>query len=153
MSQLLQIATRGGQLIALSGATAPSFIDQGIPYVDDEGVIKVAVEIAGVIDHHHQGLPFTAAGRLAVTNDKPVVYYGSGGAPFDATGLLVFGSGPIDHFSAGIAYTVQGQISTSREGSISEDVQAVFDRMFGLDSRERAAIQGFVDGMVIEGIW
>ncbi len=153
MSQLLQIATRGGQIIALSGLGPPDFVDQGIPFVDDEGVIKLALDIGGAIAYHHQGLPFTGAGRLASTNDKPVEYYGSGGAPFDSTGLLVFGSGAIDHHSAGIPYTVDGQISTSAESAVSPEVQLVFDRMSALDVREQGAIQGFVDGMVIEGIW
>ena len=153
MSQLLQVATRGGQILALSGVTAPDYFDQGIPYISDEGVTKVAVEIAGIIDHYHQGLPYTAVGRLAVTNDKPVDYFGSGSAPFDVSNLLDFGSGPVEHHSAGIPYTVQGQISTERGGEISEEVQLVYDRMSNLDAREMAAIRGFVDGMVLEGVW
>ncbi len=112
MSQLLQVATRGGGSIPFSeGVVAPTYFDQGIPFTESEGVVGVSVTLAGVIDHYHQGLPFTAVGRLAVTNDKPVDHYGSGAAPFDVSGLLVLGSGAVDHFSAGIPYTVDGQIA------------------------------------------
>jgi len=113
MSQLLQVATRGGgSIVAIGGADPPSFVDQGIPFdILEGGVIAMSTVLAGVISHHHQGLPFTAEGRLAVTNDKPVDYYGSGAAPFDSIGLLALGSGPVDHYSAGIPYTVDGQIA------------------------------------------
>ncbi len=110
MSQLLQVATRaGGVFTVLSGNTPPDFFDQGIPYVNDEGVIKLAVEVAGPIHHYHQGLPFTAEGRLAATTDKPVVYFSSG-APFDDEGFLCFGSLAFDHTSAGIPYTADSQL-------------------------------------------
>lgn len=113
MSQLLQVATRGGgSIVAITGFDPPSFVDQGIPFDEIEGgAIVLATTIAGVISYHYQGLPFTAEGRLAVTNDKPVDYYGSGAAPFDAIGLLALGSGAVDYFSAGIPYTVDGQIA------------------------------------------
>jgi len=117
MSQLLQVATRGGGAIPLVAIpSAPVYVDQGIPFQDDEGTVAVAVTVAGVIAYYHQGLPFTSDGRLAATNDKPVVRYGSGGAPFDLEGLLVFGSGPVDHYSAGIPYTVDGQIAAVGAG-------------------------------------
>ena len=112
MSQLLQIATRFGEAMPiLSGVDAPDYFDQGIPYISDEGGAKVAVEIGGTIDHYHQGLPYTATGRLVVATDKPVVRYGSGASPFEALEELAMGSGAVDHYSAGIPYTVDGAIS------------------------------------------
>lgn len=116
MSQLLQIATRRNAeaIDVADGFGVPLYFDQGIPYDEIEGgQLGVATQLAGVIDHYHQGLPFTAQGRLAVTNDKPVEYYGSGAAPFDAGGLLVLGSTVIDHYSAGIPYTADGQIAVN----------------------------------------
>ncbi len=114
MSQLLQVATRGGTISILDGAGAPDFYDQGIPYDFDEGINKVAVTIAGIIDHYYQGIPFTAVGRLAASSDKPVGFFGSGAAPFeDVTEFLIFGSGATANFSAGIPYTADGQIGVA----------------------------------------
>ena len=58
---------------------------QGIPLEDG----KVAVDDAGAITHHHQGIPMTAEGRVAVTIDGTVSYLGAGGAGFDAAGRMV----------------------------------------------------------------
>ena len=114
MSQLLQIATRSGGFVLLDGVTAPDYFDQGIPFVDDEGVTKLAGQIGGVIDHYHQGLPFTAVGRLAITNDKAVGRIAPGGAPFEAVSeLLVFGSSGVDHYSHGIPYTATNQLAVA----------------------------------------
>ncbi len=112
MSQLLQVASRRGGFEILDGVAPPTFFDQGIPYFDDEGVQRLAVQIAGVIHHYHQGLPFTADGRLAAASDKPVDRIAPGGAPFEAvTNFLVFGSGGIDHYAAGIPYTAANQLA------------------------------------------
>jgi hypothetical protein len=112
MSQLLQIATRGGGPIpVVDGAIAPDHFDQGIPYDRVEGANKVAVDVGGVITHHHQGLPFTAAGRIALDNGKPISYWGSGAAPFSSLFLLSGGVGAITHYSAGIPYTAAAQIA------------------------------------------
>lgn len=109
MSQLLQVATRGGGEVATADAVdAPDYFDQGIPF--DAGG-DVAIADAGVIDHHWQGLPFTAVGRLAVAIGG-VVDRVESSAPFTAAGLLVFGIGAVDHFSYGIPYTITGQIKT-----------------------------------------
>ncbi len=110
MSQLLQIGTRAvaGQVTTLDGVAGPTYFDQGIPFMSNGAV---AVDDAGVIDHHWQGLPFTAVGRLAVAIGG-VVSRVESSAPFTAAGLLVFGIGAVDHFSHGIPYTITGQIKT-----------------------------------------
>ena len=117
MSQLLQVATRLPGAVEpgipiLSGITAPDYFDQGIPYVNDEGLNKVAVDVAAPsIAYHWQGLPFTTVGRLAIATDKIVARIAPGGAPFEAiTELIVFGSGAIDHYSHGIPYTATTQL-------------------------------------------
>lgn len=107
MSQLLQVATRKGNVSIFAGP--PVFFDQGIPYAD---IDQIAIAPSGVIDHYHQGLPFTSTGELAAVVGVAVVRFGSGGAPFSATGHLCFGTGAIDHYSAGIPYTVNGQIKS-----------------------------------------
>jgi hypothetical protein len=90
----------------LDGVSAPQYVDQGIPY--DNG--NVAVDLSSAINHHHQGLPFTAAGRLAVTQDAPD-YYGSGAAPFNA-GRLCMLDANIDHYASGIPYVAASNIAT-----------------------------------------
>jgi hypothetical protein len=107
MSQLLQVATRSGAVATLDGGGAPSRVDQGIPY---DG-LSVAADLSGVVDHHHQGLPFTAVGRLAVTSSPPL-YYGSGAAPM-SNGRLCMVDSSIDHYSAGIPYTSAGLVATT----------------------------------------
>lgn len=111
MSQLLQVATRkGGAIPIADGTIAPVFVDQGIPYA---AAGQLAVDDAGVIDHHWQGLPFTAIGRLAVDIEGVVTRIAPGGAPFTATGLMAFGVGAVDHYSAGIPYTAENRIKFS----------------------------------------
>ncbi len=110
MSQLLQIATRkGGAVPIADGIIAPLFVDQGIPYA---AAGQLAVDDGGIIDHYHQGLPFTAIGRLAVAQEG-VVDHITSSAPFTVAGLLAVGVGVIDHYSAGIPYTVGNQIKFS----------------------------------------
>lgn len=131
MSQLLQVATRSGSMPILDGVGSPDYFDQGIPYDLDEGVVRLAVTIAGVIDHYHQGLPFTAVGRLAISTDKPVGRIAPGGAPFeDIAEVIVFGSGAVHHFSAGIPYTVEDQLSVSEfdpEGGFDSGFSSGFE--------------------------
>ena len=106
MSQLLQIATRGG--VITTEALNPDYFDQGIPYTASHAV---AVEDLGPIDHYWQGLPFTIGGRLSVTINGTVASIQNGGMPINAAGFLVIGTGAIDHFSAGIPYTATDQIA------------------------------------------
>jgi len=105
MSALLQVATRNGVLPAVDGVAAPLYVAGGIPY-DATGV---AVDLTGVIDHYHQGLPFTANGRLCVVQTAPA-YYGSGAAPFLNERLTMDTTG-IDHYSSSIPYTIAGGIA------------------------------------------
>lgn len=105
MSQLLQVATRGG--ITVSDDTAsPSYFDQGIPYDDDA---LLAIDSAGAIDHYHQGLPFTLEGRLA-TSTETVQRIGSGTVPFDAAGRIVFDGEGVVRVATGVPFSLIGAI-------------------------------------------
>ncbi len=113
MSQLLQGATRGGEsIVAFHATDPPEYFWNGLPYDRVEGTPALAIELGPVagIDHYHQGLPFTAVGRLAIDSGKPVAYYGSGAAPFSDLSLIDLAVGAVDHYSAGIPYTVGGQV-------------------------------------------
>ncbi len=108
MSQLLQVATRSG--VITIEALNPATFDQGIPYTASGAV---AYENLGGIDHHHQGLPFTAASRLAGVLNGVVDSIQPGGIPITVNGHIVFGTGAIDHYSAGIPYTATSQIKVA----------------------------------------
>jgi len=101
-----------GGVPTIDGFAAPNYMHNGIPYeiAAEGGAVGVAIQVGGTIDHYHQGLPFTAAGRIAAGAEKPLEYFGSGAAPFEVVSLLSFGSGAIDHVSAGVPYTVDEQI-------------------------------------------
>jgi hypothetical protein len=87
---------------------APLFFHAGLPF---DGSYLLAVDGTSAIDHHHQGLPFTAAGRLAVALDGTVDRIGGGAAPFDVAGRLVVGvSAAIDHTVYGVPYDAQSRV-------------------------------------------
>jgi len=90
----------------LDGVLAPEYFYQGLPW--EAGVL--AVDLVGAIDHYHEGIPFTAVGRLAVSEDAPV-RFGAGAAPFDANGRLAMSNDAVDHYSSGIPYTATGGIA------------------------------------------
>jgi hypothetical protein len=77
----------------VDSSSLPTGFTGGIPVDNSQGP-AVAVDVGGTIDHYHQGLPFTAAGRIVVVLDATVAYYGSGAAPFDANGRLIVTAGP-----------------------------------------------------------
>ena len=100
MSQLLQLATRSGDLATVDGVAAPEYVSQGLPF-DATGL---AVDTASPIAAYHQGLPFTENGRLAVTQDAGSKDFGSGGAPF-VNGRLSMDTAPVARVQAGAPYT------------------------------------------------
>ena len=111
MSQLLQAATRNGAPIFIHhGVVVPDYFDQGIPYDTNAGG-SLAVHSAGIIDHYHQGLPFTLEGRLCVAIGGVVDSVQPGGIPIDTAGRVVTGAGAVDHYSAGIPYHIAGGIN------------------------------------------
>jgi len=105
MSQLLQVATRSGQLPIVIGVAAPSHVSQGIPY-DANGV---AVDSVSAVNHYHQGLPFTANGRIRVSSGLPT-YFGSGAAPFRPLGLAIQLTAT-NHYATGIPYSATSSLS------------------------------------------
>jgi len=71
---------------------------------------SLAVDTVSAIDHYHQGLPFTAVGRLAVAFAPPT-YFGGGAAPFTAAGRLSLIDGGVYVASlAAVRYTVDGEV-------------------------------------------
>ena len=107
MSQLLQVATRAGGLPAVNGTLAPEYVEEGVPY--DGGVL--AIDLNSAINHYSQGIPFTAAGRVAAGSGNPN-YYGSGGAPFNIAGRLCVNTVlAAEHYSASIPYASTSAIS------------------------------------------
>ena len=105
MSQLLQVATRTGLLPAVVGTLAPLYFDQGIPY--DAG--GIAVDTSSAVDHWHQGLPFTATGRIRASVSNPDSF-GSGAAPFAGQYLSVQ-LAATDHTTVGIPFTAASAIA------------------------------------------
>ena len=92
-----------------NGVAAPDHFSNGVPYEADK---SVAVAIDGVIDHYHQGLGFSAAGRLAATLTGPPTRFNSGAAPMNATGHLVFAIGSNAHYNSGLGYTPNSSVNS-----------------------------------------
>jgi hypothetical protein len=92
MSQLLEgppaaTYTPGTIRATNAAGNAPLVFHNGLPYEALE-LLGLQIDSISAIDHHHQGLPFTAAGRLAVDTNGVVSYFGHGSAPFTAAGRL-----------------------------------------------------------------
>jgi hypothetical protein len=111
MSALLQLVPLrvGGAINVTDGLTAPDHFANGLPY-DADSTLSVAVD--GVIDHYHQGLGFTAIGRLVTTLTGPPTRFGSGAAPFNATGALVMAIGANAHYAHGVGYTPNSSVNS-----------------------------------------
>ena len=123
MSQLLQVATRTGVIPAVDGTAAPLYVDQGIPY-DAGGLL--ALHVDGTVDHYHQGLPFTAAGRLVGTATAPT-HFGSGAAPMASilgSSMLSGRAGGANHYSVGIPYSVSSGIAVDSGGDTPPFVES-----------------------------
>lgn len=105
MSQLLQGKTVP---IPVSGGEPPDFFWNGIPMNADH---TLAVDEEGPISLHHQGLPFTAQGRLAVSSLNPPVRFNSGAMPLDSGGRLSIASfGIVVAVLAANGYTATGSL-------------------------------------------
>ncbi len=105
MSALLQ--GNGSPIPITDGVIAPDHIDNGIPYT---AAGAVAVENIGTIDHYHQGLPFTVAGRLSTAINGALVRIGNGAAPFNAANFLTLSTSAVDHFNSGVPYDANGRV-------------------------------------------
>ena len=80
---------------------------QGLPYIGD----AVAVDLSAAVTHHHQGLPFTADGKLAAVVAAPD-YFGSGAAPFTSAGRLAVSSNAASKYLAGVTFDASGSVAT-----------------------------------------
>jgi hypothetical protein len=108
MSALLQTALKTDLgCIFQSPGEAITHHSNGLPFTA-AGALAVAYD--GVVAHYHQGLPFTAAGRLAIQGAAPV-RFSTGCAGFvDPLGNL---SGNVlaeipDHYVHGVGYRASG---------------------------------------------
>ena len=101
MSQLLQVATRKVASAVQLSEDAPHHTANGLWY-DANGIL--VVNIAAPISHHHQGLPFTADGSLAVELNTAPSRWAPGGVPFSITGRVVLDLLGANHYSASIPY-------------------------------------------------
>jgi len=110
MSQLLQVATRGGSISVTDEHIPPAYFAQGLPFELDG---TLAVDHVGLISHVHQGLPFSPTGRLVVSFGGVVTRIGDGGAPFTADNHLALEDAAVSFYASGIPYTSSGQISAS----------------------------------------
>lgn len=108
MSALLQTFA-DGTVAYRNGTGVPTGFTNGLPV--DTGAL--AVDGATAIDHHHQGLPYTANGRLAVSIGGSVSFYNHGAAPIDAGGRLVIDTGAAAAFTSGVPYTGTGEVAGS----------------------------------------
>jgi hypothetical protein len=111
MSALLNASPKvGGAVSFLDGTLAPDHVSSGIPY-EIGGLL--AVEVDGAISHYHQGLGYTATGRLAATLTGPPTRIGNGAAPFNTTGHLVLAIGSSAHYANGIPYTPNSSVNST----------------------------------------
>jgi len=112
MSQLLHILGTEGGIRLVPSSAKPTRTTQGLPTDPAGGLPGLAIDLTGAITHHHQGLPFTAQGRLAAELAAGVpAYFGSGAAPFSATGRLLFSSDPaIASHIARVPFAADGRI-------------------------------------------
>ena len=92
----------------VDGTAAPEGFTDGLPM---DGAY-LAIDTASAIANHHQGLPFTAAGRLAASLDAAITQemFHGGAAPIDAAGRLAFGTTPA-FYTHGVPYTAANQIA------------------------------------------
>jgi hypothetical protein len=84
----------------VDGTSLPTGFTGGIPVDNSEGAPAVAADTSGAITHYHQGLPFTAEGRIAIVQDGPIAYWGSGAAPFSSAGRLIVTGTPYNSYIA-----------------------------------------------------
>jgi len=78
----------------------------------------------------------------------------SGFVPTDpASNFAGGGFGPFDPAAGGTGGSGFRPFDPNASSDVSPEVQLVFDRMSALTGTERNAIEGFVDGMVVEGFW
>ena len=71
---------------------------------------QVAATDGGVIASYHQGLGFTAEGRLCVALEGTVSHYGAGTAPMDAASRLVVTEAAATDYIGGVGYN-DGKVS------------------------------------------
>lgn len=106
MSQLFA-GLASGALQVVPDTKAPLAWRNGIG-VDPGGL---SVDPTSPINHYHMGLPMSVSGRVCVSVDEPVAYYGSGAAPFVGGGRIALGQGAVDHYHASVPYTATGQLA------------------------------------------
>ncbi len=88
----------------------PELYYNGLPY---DGLVYVAIDTVSDIAYYHQGIPFTENDRIAGTiGTAAPAYYGSGGAPFDATGRLALSTAAARNTQCGVIYSTDGRLRT-----------------------------------------
>ena len=105
MSALLQGRSIDGAIPVFTGEDPPAFFHNGIPYHSP----RVIATTQAPVDHYHQGLPFSAAGRLCTAVGN-VAYFGGGAAPFNADGDIALAA-VSDHYSSGVPYSPGGAVT------------------------------------------
>ena len=109
MSALLQ--GHGSPIDILDGVAGPTLFHNGIPHEADGAI---SIDIGGAIAFYHQGLPFTAVGRLACSNLSTTARFGSGAAPFVAGGQLSIANGEATALiNEGVPYDASNRIATT----------------------------------------
>jgi hypothetical protein len=107
VSALLQSAPKDpgtSAVLVTTGTATPAYWYNGLPYTGGE----LAVDDSTAIDHYHQGVGFTAVGRLCITTGAPV-YFTSGAAPMNA-GRLCMSGGAAVNYTSGVAYNSDGTV-------------------------------------------
>ena len=104
-------------LVRKTGGVLPlNFVDaippdatksQGL-FLDPDGFIYA--QEGGIVDHWHQGLPFTDLSRLAVEQGE-VAQYVSQSIPYTLSRRVLVNSGVTSHINQGLAYLANGALS------------------------------------------
>ena len=109
MSVLLQTVLKSSGALSVTVDTdAPDLFSNGIP-MESDGTL--AVDTASAVANYQQALPFTAAGRLAVTTAEPTSF-GPGAAPY-AGGKLCMEAGSIVNTVASVGFVADGSIAST----------------------------------------
>ena len=98
--------TAAAQLDITDGAAAPNHFSNGLGFEADG---TLSIQFDGVVDHWHQGIPFTAVGRVVLSQNPPN-FFSSGATPVVSNqSIASTNAGAVDHYVHGVGYTVDGR--------------------------------------------
>lgn len=153
MSSIFQVPVRsvGGGPVKFGnadGAIVGGHASQGL-WINPDGT--VAGSLNDPIAYRVGGIPFTAAGRVAVFVGAPTSI-GPGATPYSATGRIAYG-GDTTHHNHGVAYAATGALAAAVAAPPAEDqtvvTVALNETQYGFNGDEAS---GAVNPTVVFGL-